>query len=82
MNSKAAELIKNGRLIDAVALYSVLFDRAKRNNLTHPELYICHGNCSTAYLKLHLYEKAMYHAEKSAKLAETSLRRCGVEKEW
>jgi len=75
LNAKAAKALKSGDAITSVAVYTILFDRASRFNLTHPELYICHSNCSAACLQLNLFENAMIHAEKCARLAENSLRR-------
>ena len=75
LNSTATQLFKEGKLEHSVATYKVLFDKAKQNNLTHPEMHVCHGNCSAAYLKLELYEEALVHADKSLTMAETSLRR-------
>ena len=75
LNAKATDLYKSGELEKAIALYQLLFEKARKNNLTHPELYVCHGNCAAAYLKLGVFEQAMVHAEKSASLAEASLRR-------
>ena len=56
-------------------MYRALFSRAAANNLTHPELYICHNNCSAAYFRLGLYSEALEHAGYGARLAEASLRR-------
>lgn len=55
----------------------MLFAKARQSNLTHPELYICHSNCSAAYLHLGLYSEALQHANKSQQLAQASLRRWG-----
>lgn len=75
LNAKATDKFKAGELEQAIAIYEILFEKAQRNNLTHPELFVCYGNCAAAYLKLALYEEAMVYAEKSSKLAESSLRR-------
>eukprot|EP00889_Picochlorum_renovo_P001971 jgi/Picre1/29001/NNA_004395.t1 len=75
LNTKATALYKENKLEDAIAIYTIMFEKAKKNNLTHPEMYICHGNCSAAYLKLEKYEEALWHAERSMLLAQSSLRR-------
>lgn len=75
LNTQAARWLKNGDSISAAAIYTILFNRAATNNITHPELYVCHSNCSAANLKLELFEEALKHAEKCRQLAERSLRR-------
>ncbi|KAI8104703.1 hypothetical protein M9434_003256 [Picochlorum sp. BPE23] len=75
LNTRATALYKENKLEDAIAIYTIMFEKAKKNNLTHPEMYICHGNCSAAYLKLEKYEEALWHAERSMLLAQSSLRR-------
>lgn len=75
LNSKATRLFKENQLEEAVAMYLLMFEKARKNNITHPEMHVCHGNCSAAYLKLEMFESALEHAEKSLTMAEASLRR-------
>jgi type III protein arginine methyltransferase len=75
INSEAAALQKAGDAIGAAALYCLLFRRAARRNVTHPELYICHSNAAGALLSLGLHEDALRHANACRRLAEASLRR-------
>lgn len=74
-NADAAKQQKAGEHAAAVATYLALFAKAQHANLTHPELYVCHSNCSAAYLKLGLFQEALRHANKCQTLAESSLRR-------
>ena len=75
LNAEAARLQRQGDAVGAVAAYAALFARAQRLNLTHPEMYVCHGNCAGAYLGLRLFEEALRHTERCRQLAEASLRR-------
>lgn len=75
-NAEAAAQQKARQHAAAAATYSALFVKAKRSNLTHPELYICHSNCSAAYLALGLHDEALHHAVRCQQLAMASLRRC------
>lgn len=75
INAAAAALQKGGDAEGSAALYRALFVKARRLNLTHPELYICHCNAAAAYLSLELPEEALQHAERCRALAEASLRR-------
>lgn len=75
LNSKATNLFKELKLEEAVAVYLLMFEKARVNNITHPEMHVCHGNCSAAYLKLEMFDKALFHAEKSLTMAEASLKR-------
>ncbi|PSC69443.1 arginine methyltransferase [Micractinium conductrix] len=74
-NAEAAAQQKARQHAAAAATYSALFVKAKRSNLTHPELYICHSNCSAAYLALGLHDEALHHAVRCQQLAMASLRR-------
>lgn len=74
-NTEATAQIKAGQHAAAAATYGALFAKARQSNLTHPELYICHSNCSAAYLHLGLYSEALQHANKCQQLAKASLRR-------
>ena len=74
-NAEATKQQKAGEHAAAVATYLALFAKAQHANLTHPELYVCHSNCSAAYLKLGLFQEALRHANKCQTLAESSLRR-------
>lgn len=76
-NTEATAQIKAGQHAAAAATYGALFAKARQSNLTHPELYICHSNCSAAYLHLGLYSEALQHANKCQQLAKASLRRWG-----
>ena len=75
MNTGATKFCTSGDALGAVALYKILFTRAAQLNLMHPELYVCHSNCSAACLKLELFEEALEHAGHCNRLAEASLRR-------
>lgn len=75
LNSKATLLFKENKMEEAVAVYMLMFEKAKMHNITHPEMHVCHGNCSAAYLRLEMFEKALFHAEKSLTMAEASLKR-------
>jgi protein arginine N-methyltransferase 7 len=75
-NAEAAQLQKAGDYVAAVAVYHALFAKARRTNVTHPELYICHSNCAAAYLRLGLYTEAAQQADRCHTLAYGSLRRC------
>lgn len=74
-NAEAAAQLKAGEPAAAAATYCALFAKARQSNVTHPELYICHSNCSAAFLKLGLYSEALKHADQCQLLAEASLRR-------
>ncbi|KAL4424877.1 hypothetical protein ABPG77_002100 [Micractinium sp. CCAP 211/92] len=74
-NAEATAQIKAGEHAAAAATYGALFAKARQSNLTHPELYICHSNCSAAYLHLGLFSEALQHANKCQQLAQASLRR-------
>ncbi|KAL4451864.1 hypothetical protein ABPG75_007526 [Micractinium tetrahymenae] len=74
-NAEATAQIKAGEHAAAAATYGALFAKARQSNLTHPELYICHSNCSAAYLHLGLFSEALQHANKCQQLARASLRR-------
>jgi hypothetical protein len=75
LNAEAVRSQKGGDIISAVATYMVLLDKARRSNLTHPDLHVIHCNFAEALLDLELHEEALKHAEICRKLAETSLRR-------
>lgn len=75
LNTKAIQHIKEKDYISAAAIYTVLFNKAAQQNLTHPELYVCRSNFSAVYLHLELFEEALQQAEKCRILAECSLRR-------
>jgi len=74
-NAEAAAQQKAGDYVGAAATYGALFVKARQANLTHPELYVCHSNCSAAYLRLGLYQEALQQANRCQLLAEASLRR-------
>lgn len=75
LNAEAVRSQKGGDIISAVATYMVLLDKARRSNLTHPDLHVIHCNLAEALLELELHEEGLKHAEICRKLAETSLRR-------
>ena len=75
LNKRAAALLKGGNPAAAAAAYQILFAKAARHNLTHPELHICHSNAAAACLALALFDDALRHAEHGRRLAEASLRR-------
>ena len=75
LNKRAATLLKGGNPAAAAAAYHILFAKAARQNLTHPELYVCHSNCAAAYLQLGLHEEALRQADACQRLAQASLRR-------
>ena len=78
LNSEATKMWSSCDNSGAVAVYNLLFSRAAQLHITHPELFVCHSNCSAACLKIGLYEDALVHAYKCAQLAESSLRRYGA----
>jgi protein arginine N-methyltransferase 7 len=77
LNAQAAKLQKEGDLVGAVATYHALFAKARQSNVTHPELYVCHSNCSGAYLALGMFTEAAAQADSCQTLAYGSLRRWG-----
>lgn len=78
LNASATNLYKSEDYVGSVAIYSILFENASKNNRTHPELFICHSNCAAAYMKLEQYENALEHAARCTILAESALRRYDV----
>lgn len=52
LNNEAAALQKTGKLVEAVAAYSKLFQKVKTRNIIHAELYTCYNNRAAAYLKV------------------------------
>jgi len=75
LNSEAAKHQKSGDHIQSLAIYSALFDRATRRNITHPEMYICYSNAAAASLSIHHYDQALSHAETCRQLAESALKK-------
>jgi protein arginine N-methyltransferase 7 len=74
-NTRAAALLRSGDAAAAAAAYQLLFARAARDNVTHPELHVCHANAAAACLRVGLFEEALRHAELGRRLAEAALRR-------
>ena len=70
LNAEAVALQRAGDNLGAVAAYAKVFRKIQEGNLTHPELFVTHGNRSSAYLKLRLYEEALWDANKCQELAE------------
>ena len=75
LNTEAVAVLRRKDTEGAIAMFAKLFHKAKVNNLTHAELYICHGNRSAAYLDLGLYEEALWDACECQRLAERQFER-------
>ncbi|KAK9815442.1 hypothetical protein WJX72_003717 [[Myrmecia] bisecta] len=75
LNKAAAALQKLGDNVGAVAAYGRLFRKVQEMNLCHAELHVCHSNRAAAYLKLGLFEEALWDAECARKLAQDALKR-------
>lgn len=75
LNSMAVKYQKSEDMVSSLAVYSILFDKVLRLNVTHPELYVCYCNAATAALKSAMHDDALKYAERSKFLAERSLRR-------
>lgn len=79
LNMEAVTHLRRKDAEAAVAAFAKLFRKVHAHNLTHAELYVCHGNRSAAYLELGLYEEALWDACECQRLAEHQFERtmCG-----
>ena len=77
LNAEALRHLEAKQYAAAVAAYARLFTKAKKQNLTHAELYCCYNTCAAALMPLAKYNDALYHAECARKLAEQALKRRG-----
>lgn len=75
LNNEAAAAAKAGDAVAAAATYALLFERAERLRLTHPELHLCYCNAAGVHLQLGLNEEAVQLAEKCRRVAEAALKR-------
>jgi protein arginine N-methyltransferase 7 len=75
LNAAAAARLRAGDAPAAAALFGLLFARAARANLTHPDLHVARANAATAALRLGLHEEALAHAERARAAAEAALAR-------
>jgi protein arginine N-methyltransferase 7 len=75
LNAAAAARLRAGDAPAAAALFRLLFARAARANLTHPDLYVARANAAAAALRLGLHEEALAHAERARAAAEAALAR-------
>jgi len=75
INATAILHMRAGRDLDATITYGKLFQRVRKTNLTHAELYACYNNRAAAHLRLRVYGEALQDSESAKKLAELALKR-------